>query len=67
LNNADPTKSGSAHVERTTTGFSLTTADYDPLADGQTVRLSNGSNDEITIDLVANFPDYAPNPLPAAS
>ena len=53
----------SANVERTTTGFSLTAADYDSLANGQTVRLSNGSG-EITIELVANFPDYVPNPLP---
>ena len=54
----------SASVERTTAGFSLTAVDYDALADGQTVKLSNGSSDEITIELVANFPDYVPNPLP---
>ena len=56
----------SAHVERTTAGLSLTAADYDTLADGHTVKLSNGSGDEITIALVANFPDYVPNPLPTA-
>ena len=56
----------SASVERTTAGFSLTAADYDTLADGQTVKLSNGSGDEITIALVANFPDYVPNPMPTA-
>jgi hypothetical protein len=55
----------SASVERTTAGFSLTAADYDTLADGQTVKLSNGGGDEITIALVANFPDYS-NPLPTA-
>jgi hypothetical protein len=53
----------SAHVERATAGFSLTLTDYDALADGQTVKLANGT-DEITIELVANFPDFVPNPLP---
>jgi hypothetical protein len=56
----------SAHVERTTDGFSLTAADYDTLASGRKVRLSNGGAEKITIELVANFPDYVPNPLPTA-
>ena len=56
----------SAHVEKTTAGFSLTTADYDALANGQTLNLSNGGGDKITIELVADFPDYIPNPLPTA-
>ena len=56
----------SAHVEKTTAGFSLTTADYDALANGQTLKLSNGGGDKITIELVADFPDYIPNPLPTA-
>jgi hypothetical protein len=56
----------SASVEMTTAGFSLTAADYDRLADGQTVKLSNGSSEGITIELVANFPDYVPNPIPDA-
>ena len=56
----------SAHVEKTTAGFWLTAADYDALANGQTVNLSNGGRDQITIELVANFPDYVPNPLPTA-
>jgi len=56
-----------AHTERTTIGFSLTTADHDALADGQTVKLSNGRGDKIAIELVANFPDYVPNPLPTAA
>ena len=33
---------------------------------GQTLKLSNGSGDKITIELVANFRDYVPNPLPTA-
>jgi hypothetical protein len=56
----------SARVEKTTAGFSLTTADYDALANGQTLNLSNGGGDRITIELVADFPDYVPNPLPTA-
>ena len=53
----------SASVERTTAGFSLTAADYDALADGQTVKLSNGA---VTRSRSARgeFPDYVPNPLP---
>ena len=56
----------SASVERTTAGFWLTAADYDALAAGQTVKLSNGSSDQITIELVTNFRDSVPNPLPTA-
>jgi hypothetical protein len=56
----------SAHAEKTTTGFSLTTTDYDALAAGGAVKLSNGGGDAITITLVADFPDYVPNPLPTA-
>jgi hypothetical protein len=56
----------SAHAENTTTGFSLTPADYDALAAGGTLKLAHGGGDAITIKLVANFPDYVPNPLPTA-
>jgi hypothetical protein len=56
----------SAHVERTTHGFSLTAADYDALANGQEVRLFNSGGEKMSIELVANFPDYVPNPLPTA-
>ncbi len=54
----------SAHVERVTSGFNLTLADHQALANGERVRLSNGGGDTITIELVANFPDFTPNPLP---
>jgi len=47
-----------------TTGFSLATTDHQALANGEKVRLSNGDNDRIAIVLVANFPDFTPNPLP---
>src|SRR2546423_4365175 len=53
----------SARVEQSTTGFTLTPADEQALADHQTVTLSNDSG-QITIRMVANFPDYVPFPLP---
>ena len=53
----------SATVERITTGFTLTPADEQALADHQTVTLSNDSG-QITIRMVANFPDYVSFPLP---
>ena len=56
----------SAHVEKTSAGFFLTAADYDALADGDTVKLPNGGGDKITIELVPNFADYVSNPLPTA-
>jgi hypothetical protein len=54
----------SAAVEKNTSGFYLTTADQQALANGQAVTLSDGGGDQITIQLVANFPDYVPFPLP---
>ena len=56
----------SANAERTTPGFSLSPADEESLADGKTVRLSDGAGNKLTIEVVANFPDYIPNPTPAA-
>jgi hypothetical protein len=54
----------SANVERTTEGFSLTLADHFALQGGQTLTLSNGSGDTLTVELVVDFPNYIPNPLP---
>jgi hypothetical protein len=54
----------SANAERITAGFTLTIADQETLASGQTLTLSNGGGDKLTIDLVANFPNSVPNPLP---
>ncbi|MDQ3254339.1 MAG: ScyD/ScyE family protein [Acidobacteriota bacterium] len=54
----------SANVEKRTGGFTLSFADQQALAAGERVRLSNGGGDKITIELVANFPDFTPNPLP---
>jgi hypothetical protein len=54
----------SAHTEKITTGFVLTAADHQALKDGQTLTLSNGGGDQITVSLVADFPDYVADPLP---
>jgi hypothetical protein len=56
----------SAATERTTLGFSMTTNDHNALANGDTLSLTNGAGETVTIDLVANFPDYVPNPVPPA-
>jgi hypothetical protein len=50
----------SAAAEKNTSGFHLTIAHQQSLANGQTVTLSDGGGDKITIQLVANFPDYIP-------
>ena len=54
----------SANVEKRTSGFTLSFAHQQALAAGEQVRLSNGGGDKVTIELVANFPDFTPNPLP---
>jgi hypothetical protein len=54
----------SANVEKTTAGFTMSTADQQTLASGGRVILSNGGGDTIEIELVADFPDYVPEPLP---
>jgi len=54
----------SANTENVTTGFTLTPADQQALADGQTVTLSKGAGDRVMIRLVADFPNSIPFPLP---
>jgi hypothetical protein len=54
----------SANLEKTTAGFTLTVANQQALASGQKVTLWSGGVEKITVELVANFPDYTPNPLP---
>ena len=54
----------SASVEKRTAGFTLSTADQNTLAVGGRVVLSNGGGDTIEIELVTDFPDYVPDPLP---
>lgn len=50
----------SANVEKTTAGFTLSSADQKTLASSQAVTLSNGRGDTMQIELVTNFPDYVP-------
>jgi len=54
----------SAHVENSTAGFTLSLADQQALAARERVILSNGGGDTIEIELVTDFPDYVPDPLP---
>ncbi|HSE24807.1 MAG TPA: ScyD/ScyE family protein [Pyrinomonadaceae bacterium] len=54
----------SAKTEDTTTGFTLTTADQQSLANGGTVVLSDGADGTLRIRLVTDFPNYVSNPLP---
>ena len=54
----------SANVEKSTAGFTLSVADQQTLAAGGRVTLSNGGGDTIAIEVVANFPDYVPDPIP---
>jgi len=54
----------SAEAEQITTGFTLTLADHQALKNGETLELGNGPGDKITIELIADFPDYTPDPLP---
>jgi len=54
----------SAHIEQTTGGVFLTLADQDDLADGRKVTLTDGSGGAVAIEMVANFPDHVPSPLP---
>lgn len=51
----------SAALEKTTTGFTLTPANQQTLANGGKVALANSSG-KIMIELIANFPDYTIDP-----
>jgi hypothetical protein len=53
-----------ANVEETTAGFTLTPADHAALKGGARLTLSNGAGDRLTVELVADFPDYTANPRP---
>ena len=54
----------SGEVEKTTAGFTLSLADHQALKNGDKVKLNNGEGDKITLELVADFPDYTPDSLP---
>jgi hypothetical protein len=55
----------SAKTEDTTPGFTLTTADQQSLANGETVVLSDFAFGMLKIRLIVDFPNYVANPLPA--
>ena len=46
------------------TGFMLTFADQQTLADGRKVILFNGGGDKMTVELVADFPNFLPGVNP---
>jgi hypothetical protein len=54
----------SENVEMTTQGYSLSMADQLTMASGGVVTLSNGSGNTITVKLLADFPNFVPNPIP---
>ena len=49
------------NVENTAGGFTLTFDEQKKLANGRKVRLSNGRGEEMTIELVADFPNFLPD------
>ena len=53
-----------ANIEETTAGFTLTLADHAALKGGERLTLSNGAGDKLTVELVADFPDYTSEPRP---
>ena len=54
----------SASVEKTTDGFLLTSDNESALANGSKVTLSDTNGGLLTVELIANFPNFTPNPLP---
>ncbi len=54
----------SAGVERETTGVELTPADHRALKAGRRLVLSDAAGRKVTVELVVDFPDYRPEPLP---
>jgi len=54
----------SANVEISTGGFHLSMADQLALKAGSIVTLNAGAGDKLTVELVADFDDYVPEPRP---
>ncbi|MEO7852109.1 MAG: ScyD/ScyE family protein [Rubrivivax sp.] len=57
----------SAEVERTSKGFMMTYADQQMLADGQKITMSNGGHDQITVQRLADLPNFVPRLHPAVA
>lgn len=53
-----------ANIEETTEGFTLTPEHHAALKGGARLTLSNGAGDRLTVELVADFPDYTAAPRP---
>src|SRR5688572_10407018 len=51
-------------MEDDTTGITLTLADHQALKSGETLTRADAEGRKMTIRLVADFPDYAPEPRP---
>ena len=54
----------SAAMEQRTTGVALTPADHVALKNGKELILSDADGQKMTLRLVVDFPDYAPEPMP---
>lgn len=54
----------SESAERITSGFTLSLADHQALKNGARLTFNNGHGDRITLELIVDFPNYVPDPLP---
>jgi hypothetical protein len=52
----------SANIENTTEGSTLSLDYHQALADGEKVKLSNAAGDRITVERIADFPDFTDDP-----
>jgi len=55
----------SAAMEGQTGGVTLSLAEHQALNNGQEVTLTDSNGQKLTLRLIVNFPDYAPEPTPA--
>jgi hypothetical protein len=55
----------SAKAEKKTSGIRLTLADHQALKDGQRLVRFDAEGQKITLEVVVDFPDYLPEPVPA--
>ena len=56
----------SASAEMKTSGFALVPTDDFALKNGDKLNFDNGKGDKATLELVADFPDVSPDPIPGA-
>jgi hypothetical protein len=52
------------NYEEVTSAFTLTFSDQTTLAGGGEVELTNADGENLTVRMIANFPNYIPNPRP---